>query len=169
MNRLLVPFTAGVNVAPVLDALGAAETHGWHVDTSQVDSADQEAYWRLLRACWATSSSDGTDLMVVEHDIVIHAAVFTGFALCTSPVCVFGYWLGASYGYGLGCVRFRNTLIASQPDALDRVGEIVDDGLPFRRHWKRLDTRMWRVLGIPCYHEPPVRHLHVYPIAEPGI
>ena len=51
---------------------------------------DDDGYWRELSARW-----DGTrDLVVIEHDIVIHDRVIPQFAACPAPWCEFPYFYG---------------------------------------------------------------------------
>lgn len=139
---------------------------GWAVHLEPLGFA-VDGYWRSLCSWWAKCATSRSDLMVVEHDVVIHEGVFRQFNECREPVCAFSYWLGGDYDVGLGCVRFRGEFIRMHPDAVERAGRLVDDGLCVPGHWKRMDTRMWRVTEAPHRHDPPVKHLHDYPMKEP--
>lgn len=135
----------------------------WHLHYEPLDPRDDQAYWKLLKQYWAVCDWNVTDLMVVEHDIVIHPDVPKVFDHCPNPVCVFDYWIGGGYAYGLGCVRFRSSVIRDRPGAIETAGlRGRDDGLGVG-HWKRLDGYIWQTVGDPCRHTPPVRHLHDYP------
>lgn len=152
----------------VMAGLRAAKMHDlWLLRYEEIDTRDDLGYWMLLCKWWAHADWNGTDLMVVEHDIVIHPDVPKQFDECDSDVCVFEYWIGGSYMYGLGCTRFRADLIRRKPDAMNQAGKLDSLGLP-PGHWKRLDGQIWRTIGPPCVHTPPVRHLHEYPQREPG-
>ncbi len=166
MNVLLLPYASPTHLAPVVNALSEREQFGWALRVVPLGFGVTD-YWECLRGQWETCAANRQDLMVVEHDVVIHGDAFAQFDACPEPMCVFTYWLGASYGYGLGCVRFRGSLVRMHRDAVDRAGRLTTDGLPVVGHWKRMDTRMWQALGRPHVHEPPVKHLHDYPMKEP--
>lgn len=166
MNTVLVPYTDDSYLGMVFAALDGAQEHGWQVCTEPLGFGPDD-YWHCLCRWWDRCARTKTDLMIVEHDIVAHADVLSQFGNCPEPMCAFTYWLGGDYGYGLGCTRFRASLVCATPDAVERAGRTVSDGLPVQGHWKRMDTRMWQVLGTPHVHEPPVRHLHTYPMEEP--
>ena len=166
MNALVVPHVGEVHLDKVVPALADAPRYGWHLRVVPL-GLRTDAYWRSLCGWWEACGKARQDLMLVEHDVVVHDDVFRQFDECPEPLCAFTYWLGTDYGYGLGCTRFRGSLIRIHHDAIERAGRIVTDGVPVVGHWKRMDTRMWQVLGKPHVHEPPVRHLHDYPLKEP--
>ena len=166
MNVLLVPHVGEQHLPSVLGALENASDFGWSLHLQPVGFGVTD-YWQVLGRWWENCGRTRRDLMVVEHDVVVHGDVLRSFDECPEPLCAFTYWLGGSYGYGLGCTRFRRELIRVHPDAVDRAGHLTTDGLPVVGHWKRMDTRMWQVLGPPHVHEPPVKHLHEYPMREP--
>ena len=121
-------------------------------------SGDQFAYWHQIRARW-----DGADdLVVVEHDVEIHAGVIDGFAGCDQPWCVFPYVIGP-HGelceVGLGCTRFSAAL--QQQVTVDEVTRRVGE-----YPWSHVDDRISGLLidlGISNHiHHPPVTHHHVY-------
>lgn len=121
---------------------------------------DPGAYWRAVAAMWAL----GQTFAIVEQDIVPHPGALAELERCSEPWCAFPYSLKTGFYAALGCVRFSASLLAEYPEALERVGEIDDDGLP-ARDWRRLDTRIARVLSQDCdvrihVHEPAVGHLN---------
>jgi hypothetical protein len=127
----------------------------------QIDPADPSAYWELLAAAWLEAG----DLLIVEQDIGINAAVAPGLAACREAWCGHPYQIGEQLLVCLGCTRFTAELKAAEPDLLDVVGEDCTGGLP-ARHWQRLDVRILDELRHRGYqqhvHEPPVRHYHRY-------
>lgn len=166
MNTLLVPHVGDEHLSKVVGALDKAATFGWRLKVEALGLGVDD-YWKSLTGHWRDCALTKRDLMLVEHDVVIHDQVFDSFDKCPLPVCAFSYWLGGSYDVGLGCTRFRASLIHMHPGAVSDAGRYIDDGLPTVGHWKRMDTRMWHVLGPPHVHEPPVKHLHRYPYEEP--
>lgn len=178
---ILVPW---VNEYPTeaVEALADAGAYGWEVVPEDVGPAgrDHTNYHRTLTETWKQCARGGVDLMVVEHDNVIHATVFEQFEECPERYCTFLYWIGASFSYGLGCTRFRAALIREHPDLIDAAGARVDDGIPIPNTHLRLDTRLRdeardRLLitiepggnAHPCIHDPPVAHRHNYAMPEP--
>lgn len=112
---------------------------------------DGFCYAALLAQAWAA----GEDLVVIEHDIVIHRSVLPGFEKCPKRWCAFPYSLRAGGPVGvksLGCVRFR--------------GELLRDtqGVVQQWPWRQLDNQLLsalRRLGErPHTHYPAVDHLH---------
>lgn len=166
MNVLLVPHVGEKHLAAVVGALADASDFGWRLHVQPI-ATSVTAYWESLARWWEVCAKARKDLLIVEHDVVVHDDALRQFDECTEPMCAFTYWLGNSYGVGLGCTRFRSPLIRMNRDAVERAGRLTTDGLPVVGHWKRMDTRMWQVLGPPHVHEPPVRHLHDYPTKEP--
>ena len=124
---------------------------------------DTEAYWRLLAHWWTQPG----DLVLIEQDIGLRADVLPGFADCLEPVCGHPYLVTPAQLMRIctGCIRFRAELKEAEPDLLEAVGRIDDDGLP-ARDWRRLDVRVIRVLRARGYevheHLPAVPHYHRY-------
>lgn len=128
-----------------------------------LDAADMAAYWKLLARCWREPG----ELIVIEHDIGIYAGVIPGFAACPEPFCGFPYRLdGGVMRACLGCTRFSAGLKAAEPDLLEVVGGIGNDGLP-AKDWRRLDVRLGDELRrrevTMHVHAGPVKHYHKYP------
>jgi hypothetical protein len=120
------------------------------------------AYWKLLAAAWLEPG----DLIVIEHDIGIHAGVVPGFTECREPWCGVAYPLDRGVMLAcLGCTRFTADLKAAEPDLLEVAGRVTGDGLP-AKDWRRLDVRLGDELRRRGYslhqHEPAVRHYHRY-------
>lgn len=127
----------------------------------KLDPADMSAYWRLMAACWREPG----ELVVIEQDIGIGPEVLPGFAACPEPWCGNPYRIGRQLLVCLGCTRFSAKLKAAEPDVLDVVGEVGNDGLP-AKDWRRLDVRILDELRKRGYrqhwHEPQVSHYHKY-------
>ena len=107
---LLVPHVGPYPDEPVA-ALKGHERYGWALDVAAV-GPEEFAYYEILNNAWTISAMAKVDLLVIEGDVVIHDTVFDQFDDCPNDYCTFCYWIGASYGYGLGCTRFRAKLIA---------------------------------------------------------
>lgn len=128
----------------------------------RIAPGDDAAYWRLLAESW---NATGTDLVIIEQDIGISAGVLPGFANCRRPWCGHPYDIGGRLLICLGCTRFTVELQRAEPDLLEAVGEIGNDGLP-AKDWRRLDVRLADELERRGYarhrHDPPVHHYHRY-------
>jgi hypothetical protein len=135
--------------------------------TKEIDPNEDTAYCGELEKAWAVCSMLEEDLTVVEHDIVVDDETIESFDSCDRKFCAAPYWIGGSTSPGLGCTRFRLSLIKEFPKLITDAGAI-DDDLMIARHWRRLDTRVYRVLRengvLPCVHLPAVEHLHEYPM-----
>ncbi|WAL67136.1 hypothetical protein ORV05_04930 [Amycolatopsis cynarae] len=121
------------------------------------------AYFELLREIW---ERDPGDTMIVEHDMVPAPGMTQEMADCPYLWCSSPYTVGTGVEItdGLGCVKFAGLLKQASPDLMRRVGEIDDDGLP-ARDWRRLDTRisrMLRHLGYRPHLHASATHLHDY-------
>jgi hypothetical protein len=154
---ILLPYT---RLHPATARLANRHAPG-HVRV-RLDPGDMSAYWRLLAKAWREPG----DLVVIEHDIGVHAGVLPGFAACPEPYCGHAYPLDRGVLLAcLGCTRFAASLKAAEPDLLDVVGEVTGDGLP-ARDWRRLDVRTGDELRRRGYsmhvHAPPLRHYHKY-------
>jgi hypothetical protein len=90
-------------------------------------SADDYAYWRLLRQEW----NGEQDFVVIEHDIEITAEVLPSFSACDQPWCAYEYEQRykssvAVLKENLGCTRFSAELQRTVP-------------FPRAAQWKFLD------------------------------
>ncbi len=153
---ILIPYT---RLHPATARL--ANRHAPGHRRVRLDPADMSAYWRLLAACWREPG----ELIVIEHDIGVHAGVIPGFAACPQPYCAHAYPIDGTIAACLGCVRFSAELKAAEPDLLEEVGEDASAGLP-ARDWRRLDVRILDALRKRGYqqhrHLPNVAHYHRY-------
>ena len=153
---ILLPYT---QLHP--DTARLADLHAPGHVRARIDPADEAAYWALLTAAWREPG----DLLVIEHDIGIHAGVVPGLTACRQPWCGHPYPIGELLLVCLGCTRFTDQLKAAEPDLLDVVGADGTGGLP-ARHWGRLDVRILDELRRRGYeqhrHSPPVAHYHRY-------
>lgn len=168
VRRVIVPYAANQErehpglYPQVVEALA----EHCPVEPQLVDvSRTHESYFELLQASWADATDD---LVLIEHDIVVHDRVFTMFKNCSRPWCAFPYDMAATVQPGLGCTRFRKRILAEQTGiwgAVARHGNDaqVPDGLP-SRHWLRCDVRLdaeLMPLGYaPHVHLPKVEHLN---------
>lgn len=123
---------------------------------------DDAHYWRWLANEWSTSG----DTVIVEQDIVPAPGVVDDMLTCPQSWCASPYLIAGDrmLAEGLGCTKFSARLKVEHPDLLERVGLIEDDLQP-ARSWRRLDTRIARVLTGHGYmpHEHAVsEHLHDY-------
>lgn len=155
---ILLPYT---RLHPVTARLANRHAPG-HVRV-RLDPADDAAYWRLLAEQWRQPG----DLIVVEQDIGLRAGVVQGLTACREPWCGHPYPIGRQLLVCLGCTRFTAELKAAEPDLLDAVGLVGNDGLP-AKDWRRLDVRLADELRRRGYtvheHAPAVAHYHKYPL-----
>jgi hypothetical protein len=154
--RVIVPHTRlDERTVALLDA----HAPGWA--GIELDPARPDAYQALLAAEWDRPG----DLMLVEHDIGIHAGVVPGFEDCPELWCGHAYPIGEQMLVCLGCTRFRHELKQAVPDLCNRIDSLPFDGSP-ARDWRRMDVRLAGVLqGLgyaPHTHNPPVEHYHIY-------
>ena len=154
---ILLPYT---RLHPATARLANRHAEGYI--RVRLDPADMAAYWKLLAAAWMEPG----ELVIVEHDIGVHAGVIPGFAACPEPWCGFPYPLDRGVMLAcLGCTRFSAGLKAAEPDLLEVTGKVTGDGLP-AKDWRRLDVRIGDELKRRGYvmhvHEPPVKHFHKY-------
>ncbi|HUX70787.1 MAG TPA: hypothetical protein VMV41_09780 [Cellulomonadaceae bacterium] len=124
-------------------------------------SGSESAMWEMWRDLWA----QGDDIVVVEHDIVIHEEVLPRFEDCPNVWCAnpYPYAFGNSDPYhGTGCVRFRAALTVEFPDLWERVGQRKGPKHP-QRHWCSLDgwsqLELWPRNYRQCHHTPAVGHV----------
>lgn len=155
--RVVAPFTSFHPLA--VAALERYAAGAERVDVSEHDNA----YWRLVSDLWARQET----VLLVEHDIEIHADVVDELAACPEPWCAFGYHIGNGelLFRGLGCTKFTGDLMAAMPGAPLDPGVLGPGQVP-ATDWRRLDTRVTGQLGIAGYephrHGPPVLHHHRY-------
>lgn len=155
--KIVVPFT---NLRD--ETVEALHRHAAGHDVHYVHVGDRdEQMWEMWRDLWAA----GEDVVVVEHDIVIHERVLPEFEACPEQWCTFGYpyaFGNANPYHGTGCVRFRSELIAAVPDLWDRVAVREGPHHPYK-HWCSLDgfsqLELWPLGYSNHRHEPPVGHV----------
>jgi hypothetical protein len=145
--RVVVPHTK--RLAPqVLWALQKAE-----VDFELVDvSGSDEAYFELFSELWREQKP----FTIVEHDIVDHGGAVKAFDRCEREWCAAAYpYLRSTY-WGLGCTRFRSSLMERFPDLPDEVAA-YDAPKHFPKHWCTLDQAVTACLRAQRVEWP---HLH---------
>lgn len=154
---ILLPYT---RLHPATARL--ANRHAKGHTRVRLDPADMAAYFELLAVAWREPG----DLILVEHDIGIHAGVVPGFTACREPWCGHAYPLDRGVMLAcLGATRFAEGLKEAEPDLLEVVGKVTGDGLP-AKDWRRLDVRLGDELKRRGYslhvHPKPVKHYHRY-------
>jgi hypothetical protein len=140
------------------------------------------SYWEAIAERWGAG-----DLMVVEHDIVIHDQVVRQFEDCPNAWCTYPYWHGGWMDKALGCTRFRTGAQQVSPDEIQQscwascwecntrnMIPSLDDMRDIRGWrdrtgsetlgcWRHIDGKivwsMERNGYAACVHTPPVRHL----------
>lgn len=124
-------------------------------------SGDLTAYWEQLSACWG----DAEDLVNIDHDIGIHAAVLPEFAACPQLWCVFPYpHVTGLLDSGLGCARFRREAMAqvAPEDILAGYGSCADCRGEIPGCWMHLEGKIAAALEARNVgrhvHMPPVDH-----------
>lgn len=96
---------------------------------------EEFAYWGWLRTCWDMARSEGSDLLVVEHDIQLTQRAYRGLLECPEP------WADS---VGLGCTRMR-------PDR--------PWPLPNPVPWGHLDSSLCHALKVRWHiHWPALAH-----------
>ena len=161
--KVVVPYIHGMlREQTRTEAHRQAYFKTWPVLLCDLDAADTTAYYHLLAKLW----TEADDFLIVEHDVVPPSGAFDEFTYCDGLVCSHPYVCGSRDPViALGCTRFRKELMVEHPTVFERVGELEPD-MP-KRHWKRLDTRLYWVLGeltVQAHrHDPPAQHLHPYP------
>lgn len=118
-----------------------------------VPTPDDYDYWRELARRW-----DGSDdLVVIEHDIVIHDQVIPQFAACGSPWCTFPYFYGPDHDPSRvvyetpGCAKFSADCQRRFPLP------------PVSAPWPQVDGILCNLLRVEnglsaCQHRPWVTH-----------
>lgn len=129
----------------------------------ELDPTDLTAYAKQLCEAWLWEG----DLIVVEHDIVIHDQVLTQFEDCGQPWCVFPYPGDRTELAELGCVRFSRRLKNALPAVMVEAARIEGEAPGLNAgDWRRMDIRLRSRLEAfghaRHYHYPAVRHLHAY-------
>jgi len=149
--RIVVPFTK-LHV----ETMHALESAGADYELALV--GEDDSYWRLLYDLWRT----GEDFVVVEHDIVVRPSVFDEFEECENEWCVAPYPFVYRLCAGLGCTRFRASLLQRFPEIMDEVDRMEHPEFPGRRNWRTLDAAirdlLWERDVDRCRHAP-VHHL----------
>lgn len=162
-------------------------------DAELVDVAgDDGDYWRAIMSRWTGED----DLLIVEHDIEIHAGVLPQLEACREPWCVFPYPLnGYMADRCLGCTRFsatlqrqvtpeqiqagrRTWLVAADSAPVTHIGDITGGvtvtSVPCRCGdpgmvpcWRHIDELIWRALAGPVKLAAPFRpHVHAPPVTH---
>ncbi len=160
--RVVVPYTDLKT-----ETIGALNATGRPWEPVWVGDSDED-YWSLLAGLWA----DGESFCIVEHDVVVEPDVFVELEACPSDWCGFPvpYFRG-SYA-GLACAKFGDELIARNPRAVVRAGEMSNARHP-RKHWCTLDHFLQReVLAqrneVRCIHPRVLGHIRDGDVYRPS-
>ena len=123
---------------------------------ANVGSSDT-AYHSLLTQLWSVGEGFG----LLEHDLAPSDALLSELLACPHEWCAAPY-LYAPQGKriliwgGLGCTKFRESLLRREPDAMARIE---------RCHWEVLDLNLADLLMKRGYephsHLPACRHLRL--------
>jgi hypothetical protein len=116
-------------------------------------SADDQAYWRLLRDLWNGSRQ----FTIVEQDIVVWPGLLNEMNDCTHDWCASPYAMADIETTALGCVKFGAALLEDNADLIRGI-------LEQHRAWQSLDGMIVGELHRRGYQEhvhlPAVLHLH---------
>lgn len=111
----------------------------WGPEYVDVSSSPQ-AYWSAVRDRWTGER----DLVIIEHDVVVHDQVMPEFAQCDRLWCTFPYPCaqGGQFETGAGCARYSKYLQRFIP-----ASEIEEKAV----HWVYCDCPPECSPGI-CWH-----------------
>jgi hypothetical protein len=156
-TTILLPYVPGM-----LNPKTAEWASMYNVTYAELNPNDDEAYFRLLAEHWRQPGN----LVVVEQDILPRPGVVEQLAYCRYAWCCSAYAVaqGSMLNVGLGLASFSARMKRHWPGLMDRVGYIDDDGAPVKT-WRRLDTRVSRVLhelGYRPHVHGTADHLHDY-------
>lgn len=91
---ILLPYTPGVRPQEqdrAMKALALVLNRERFPATRAVPAicrpGEDYAYWGWLRTCWELARSEGSDLLVVEHDIQLTQKAYRGLVECPEPWC----------------------------------------------------------------------------------
>lgn len=155
--KVICPYT---RLQP--ETVAALEASGYEWEPVYTGLSDL-AYANLLAQLWAAAET----FTLVEHDIVPWRGALARLEECPEPWCGFAYPLRDDLmTAGLGCTRFRDTLLTAHPGAIEDT--LTEDSPAHPRgHWCNLDDRLTRVLtragAVRHVHAPPVGHLFPEP------
>lgn len=152
--RVILPFTK--RIAKVTAALALSGYKYEPIDVSE----SQFRYYHVIKELWDA----GETFCTVEHDIVIRPDTLASFDDCPSDwdVAPYNYPLmpGGLYA-GLGCCKISDRLIARNPDAMEKVGQMSDKSHK-AKSWCRVDGWLKQVLveaGERPHAHDQVEHL----------
>lgn len=128
----------------------------------EVDPADPHHYARIFASWW----NRGSDLVILEQDMVPHFGWMLEFQSCPKPFCTHYYDCNAlEKAYGLGCARFSAALQATVPSLGQQAAGTVGGRAP-GTHWRALNERVIDLCrhfrAAPHIHPDDVEHLHDY-------
>lgn len=149
--RVVVAY---VDLHPLTKA--AVERYAPHAEYRST-ARDTHSYYELLCELWR----DREDFILVEQDIEPQFDTFDNLAWCPELWCGQIYSMDGMIAAALGCTKFTKELMAGFPRAMEKAGDINNDGLP-AKDWHRCDTRLGLVLGNYGFkihqHYPQIPH-----------
>ena len=146
--RVICPYTGG-GLRP--EVVWALQDSGHDFEAVDVSGSD-ESYHELLSDLWGA----GKSFALVEHDVVIGPDTLASFDSCPMEWCTFSYRYLSSVYWGLGCTRFRGSLLQRLPDVMVQVAEYGSPRHP-KRHWCIQDQAITTALRSRRLEWP---HLH---------
>lgn len=102
------------------------------------------SYYELLKSLWEKPE----DVIIVEHDVIIHDKVISEFETCPEVWCGFGY--PNPHTVCIGCSKLTAEHMRQIPDLWDRI---------FLRNWRNLDghhASLYDKLGLRPHQHTPV-------------
>jgi hypothetical protein len=103
--KVVVPYT---NLRAPTAAIASA------VAATFVETATDDAYWKLLRDLWAKRQT----FIILEHDIVPPEGALEAIWACPRDWCGVPYPVGRIWGVWHGCTKFGRDLIRRYPEAV---------------------------------------------------
>jgi hypothetical protein len=135
---VILPFTK--RIAKVTAAL---DDSGYDYEAIDV-SESPFRYFYVIKELWDAKETFCT----IEHDIVINPETLRSFDSCPCDwdIAPYPYKLMPDGFYaGLGCCKISDRLIARNPEALIKVGQI-EDRSHRQKHWCRVDGWLKQIL-----------------------
>ncbi len=145
--RILCCYTPGQLRQKTSDALIRFAMSRAQVFFIEISPDDPYGYGRELQVMWHDSVAHGTDLAVVEQDVVVRPDVIDSFLDCE---CLYGghpYSWGTDVGIALGCVRFRHEFTQRYPTVVAEAAA--------RCTWTQLDVVLQRHFLVREHGEQP--------------
>jgi len=156
---ILVPYIDGMLHNETVESVRAS---GYPYALHALDPEDPYAYAALFADNWGR----GSDLIIVEQDMIVPDHAVDEFEHCLEPWCSHTYDCDNEVpAYGLGICRFRYSVQQMWPTLGEQAAR-DHRGRARRQHWTTLNERIISLMlhwGVKVHlHEPEARHLHYY-------